>query len=210
MKNIYKEIITNDVVKQENPVPQSVREDLDAGLRFLHFMGMQTKHDLIDVNSRLFALIEELVASGLVDLRHFDERRLTLKDREEARLLAERSHVQLDETLDKYSLDELPCVDCVSRMDICKGRCCKLTFPLSFQDLDEHILQWSYSIPYQIRQNPDGFCVHRDTESGHCTVYENRPAVCRQYDCRNDKRIWVDFEAGTLASEDAIYELQEK
>jgi Fe-S-cluster containining protein len=36
--------------------------------------------------------------------------------------------------------------------------------------------------------------VHFDRESGRCLVYENRPATCRVFDCRDDKRIWTDFE----------------
>jgi hypothetical protein len=26
-------------------------------------------------------------------------------------------------------------------------------------------------------------------------VYANRPTICRTYDCRNDARIWADFDA---------------
>jgi Fe-S-cluster containining protein len=43
----------------------------------------------------------------------------------------------------------------------------------------------------------DGACTHRE---GHfCSVYDNRPAVCRTYDCRRDKRIWSDYERRILA-----------
>lgn len=156
-------------------------------------MGMQTKHDVIDVTSRLFALIEELVASGQLDLRSFDERRLRLQKREEARV-QERAYVQVADAVDKGKLEDLPQIDCESRISLCKARCCRLVFPLSFQDLDEGIVQWDYSSPYQIRRKPDGYCVHYDSGSGRCLVYANRPAACRAYDCRNDKRIWIDFE----------------
>ena len=30
--------------------------------------------------------------------------------------------------------------------------------------------------------------------SYHCQVHAYRPYVCRAYDCRNDKRIWLDFD----------------
>jgi Fe-S-cluster containining protein len=30
---------------------------------------------------------------------------------------------------------------------------------------------------------------------GACTIYERRPGACRAYDCRNDRRVWLDFEA---------------
>jgi hypothetical protein len=30
--------------------------------------------------------------------------------------------------------------------------------------------------------------------SCRCTVYDARPVPCRGFDCREDKRIWRDFE----------------
>lgn len=181
---------------------ESLREDLNSGLRHLHFMGMQTKHDIIDVSSRLFALIEELVANGKLDLRGFDERRLRLRENEEDRL-QNRAHVQVAEMIDKYKLEDLPQIDCHSRIHLCKARCCKLTFLLSFQDLDERIVQWDYSKPYQIRQQPNGYCIHNHSSNGGCCrVYENRPFTCRTYDCRNDERIWIDFEQRIVTPEE--------
>lgn len=183
-----------------NEAPNSLREDLDAGLRFLHLMGMQTKLDLVDMVSTLFALMEELVESGHLDPQSFDERRGQFLEKEESRL-KERAHVQLADPIDKYTLDNLPQIDCQSRLHLCKARCCKLSFPLSFQDLDERIVEWDYAKPYQIRQGADGYCVHHDRTNGCCSVYNHRPAVCRAYDCRQDKRIWIDFEQGIPAPE---------
>lgn len=186
----------------------SLRDDLDAGLRHLHFMSMQTKHDLVDVTSRLFALIEELVAYGQLDLQSFEGRRLRLQQKEECRL-QERAHVLVDDTVDKYELKDIPQIDCKSRLDLCKARCCRLTFPLSFQDLDESIVKWNYSNPYLIRQKDNDYCIHHDCYSRLCLVYENRPATCRTYDCRNDKRIWIDFERRIPAPEKELQELQD-
>jgi Fe-S-cluster containining protein len=188
----------SESIQEEGQTQEPLRKDLDAGLRFLHFMGMQTKQDIIDVTSRLFALIEELIASGQLDLRSFEERWLRLREKEEVRT-RQRAHVQVSDPGDKYNLTDLPQVDCGSIMHICEGRCCKLPFPLSFQDLDERVVQWDYSTPYLIRKGPDGYCVHFDRDNGHCLVYENRPAPCRTYDCREDKRIWADFEKRILA-----------
>lgn len=199
MPEIYK------ITPQTNEVaPQSqVRQDLDAGLRFLHLMSMQTKLDLADLTSTLFALLEELVESGQLNVDRFDERRSRLQEQEEARL-KERPHVQATDPVDKYALDDLPDIDCASRLHLCKARCCKLAFPLSFQDLDERIVQWDYSKPYMIRQGADGYCVHHDCHNHHCTVYEHRPATCRAYDCRNDRRIWIDFEQWIPAPEEDL------
>jgi Fe-S-cluster containining protein len=195
-------VSTKSTVKvQQGDEP--LRTDLEKGLRFLHVLGMQTKLDLSDLVSTLFALLEELVESGQLNVERFDERRLRLQEREEARL-KERPHVQLTDPVDKYALKDLPPIDCEALIPICKARCCRLTFPLSFQDLDERVVQWDYGKPYMIRQKVDGYCVHNDCESNHCTVYHHRPATCRAYDCREDKRIWLDFKNHVPAPESAI------
>jgi hypothetical protein len=62
----------SEAVVNEQHIQTSLREDLDAGLRFLHLMGMQTKLDLVDMVSTLFALLEELVESGQLN-RHLQK-----------------------------------------------------------------------------------------------------------------------------------------
>lgn len=39
----------------------------------------------------------------------------------------------------------------------------------------------------------DGRCVHQTADYA-CEIYEDRPSLCRQFDCRRDPRIWVDFK----------------
>ena len=31
-------------------------------------------------------------------------------------------------------------------------------------------------------------------ETRTCTIWQYRPVPCRGFDCRNDQRIWLDFE----------------
>lgn len=59
-------------------------------------------------------------------------------------------------------------------------------------------MQWDPGQPYMIARGEDGFCVHMDRETRGCTVYEQRPIPCRGYDCRQDRRIWLDFDAGVV------------
>lgn len=174
----------------------SAREELEQGLRFLHVLGMQSKVDLVALNTRVLALVEQLVAAGTLDLRAYEQRQQTVAEREAQRMNAE-GHVRVvvGEEEDKYALKELPDIDCAARLPLCKARCCTLSFALSFQDLDEQVVRWNYRAPYQIRQREDGYCVHNDCATKTCQVYTQRPAVCRTYDCRSDARIWKDFEA---------------
>jgi hypothetical protein len=170
-----------------------LRHDMDDGLRFLHIMGMQVKTDLFEAQSKLYALVEELVAQGKIDLMSYEERRGRIRERELGRQVT-MAFVQVGEDPDKYTASPLPDIDCASLIPICQARCCNMTFPLTPQDLDEGVLEWDYRNPYQIRHNAAGACVHKSEADHRCTVYDKRPAVCRTYDCRKDKRIWKDWE----------------
>ncbi len=179
------------------------REDLEDAARFQHQLAMQTKLDLSDTTSRLHGLIEELVAAGVVSMRKLEER--TQKTRaDERERTSKQAAVHVGPTSDKYAATDLPQIDCASLLHLCKARCCKLSFALTFQDLDEGIVKWEYRLPYIIRQRADGYCTHADAETKRCDVYAHRPIVCRQYDCRKDKRVWTDFENKVPAPDDAV------
>jgi Putative zinc- or iron-chelating domain len=173
--------------------PGTIRGDLERGLRFVHAMSMETKLTFERVDAVLRALLDTLVARGTVDPIEIASRVQETSQRSREDNLRD-THVEVDASLDKYAVTDLPDVDCASLKPLCHGRCCKLHFALSFQDLDERVVQWNYERPYRIRQRPeDGYCVHSSTERG-CTVYHHRPLTCRRYDCRKDPRIWIDFE----------------
>lgn len=175
-------------------VPDATRQELDDGLRFVHAMGQQVRQALADTNTRLLALVEQLIASGKLDAAAFARRRAHIRAREANRDDG-RPRVHLAPIADKYALEGLPSVDCAGLLHLCKARCCRPAVELSIQDLDEGLLQWDYGRPYLVRKRADGSCVHQHPEHGGCTVYEHRPAACRVYDCRDDRRIWLDFAA---------------
>jgi Fe-S-cluster containining protein len=93
---------------------------------------------------------------------------------------------------DKYSITEYPVIDCDNLKHLCKQRCCTLNFALTEQDVREGIVKWDTQKTYRILKGENRYCIH--LVDGQCEIYENRPAVCRQHDCRKDKRMWVDFE----------------
>lgn len=84
---------------------------------------------------------------------------------------------------------------CAELIPICQARCCRLRFALSTEDLDEGIVRFDYGRPYMIRQrSSDGRCVHNDPDTRFCTVHAVRPSICRTYHCKDDPRIWSDYE----------------
>jgi len=173
-------------------------DDVESGLRFLHMVSMQGRADLQENRATLYALLEELVEAGVLDLAKLESRR------EVARVLEnERGdrlwRVRIADDSDKYAPRALPDIDCRALLPLCKGRCCKMVFALSAQDLEERVVKWEYGRPYLIKQS-GGHCVHQDAAGG-CTVYEQRPLTCRTYDCRNDKRVWLDFDKRIPAPE---------
>jgi hypothetical protein len=104
-----------------------------------------------------------------------------------------RVSLELDEG-SKYEVASPP-IPCGELIPLCGARCCTLSFALSTEDLDEGVIRWDYGQPYLIRQRAtDGYCVHNEPTSHGCTVHAFRPRVCRSYDCRKDKRIWIDYE----------------
>lgn len=89
-------------------------------------------------------------------------------------------------------------VDCAARMPVCQAVCCRLKFPLSPEEVDGGTVKWDIGHPYIIRQGSDGYCSHHDPTAGGCTVYDDRPGVCRRYSCAGDTRIWADFDGMVL------------
>lgn len=169
------------------------RPEVEEGLRNLLHKLVETRLIETDLGATLKALVETLVAQGSLDPDRFERRRQKALDAAVERLHT-RPAIQIAEAVDKYAIDDLPQIDCAALLPICQARCCKLTVCLSAQDLDEKVFDWNYGKPYQIRKKEDGYCAHSEPESHRCTVYGHRPATCRTYDCRNDRRIWSDFE----------------
>ncbi|HZS38608.1 MAG TPA: YkgJ family cysteine cluster protein [Polyangia bacterium] len=177
------------------------RGELEDGLRLVFHNLIESRLVQADVAATLKALVETLVASGALPHGEYERRRQRELDSHVERL-HERPVVQLARAQDKYALEDLPKIDCASIIPICQARCCKLTVCLSAQDLDERVITWDYGKPYQIRKrDSDGYCNHSEPETRRCGVYPHRPGICRSYDCRNDKRIWADFERRILQQE---------
>jgi hypothetical protein len=135
------------------------------------------------------------VAKGIIGVEELDQRKKTVEKRLQDSFKEAGIGVRVQRTdVDKYSLEEeVVKIDCENRIRVCRAACCALAYSLSVQDISEGI-RWSLGKPFLNARGADGYCIHLERQNSRCSIYEHRPTVCRQYDCRKDRRIWLDFE----------------
>jgi Fe-S-cluster containining protein len=183
------------MMNEKQTAERSVRQETAEGLLYTHTRLSQSTHKILEASSFLYALVEVLNEKGLITIQELDERKKTVGARLAEQLKEKGLGVMLTEhEEDKYTFANEAKIDCESRLDLCHASCCRLRFALSKQDVYEGIIRWELGQPYLIAQGNDGYCTHLDRGTCHCTVRDHRPVACRGYDCRNDKRIWKDFE----------------
>ena len=194
------------------------RADFERALRYLNLSDIDLRDTLLQLAAQVVTLTDELTrrvdrvephpaapntpareATGTVEQSVGEALPETLQKLR----MADAKHVGRlwleTDAEDKYEIAS-PDIPCAELLPICKARCCTYVFALSSADLDEGVIRWDYGRPYMIRQRAsDGYCVHNTPGTHGCTVHAQRPAVCRRYDCRNDKRVWLDFEKRILA-----------
>jgi Fe-S-cluster containining protein len=194
------------------------RADFERAIRSLNMSDLHLRDGMLNIAARLVALTDELTRrlDGVEPLpaepnTPAKPTAATVEAAVEGALDATLATIHANDarTATRVSLDlgrpkyetpspEIPCSELIP---VCQARCCTLSFALSTEDLDEGVIRWDYGQPYLIRQRAsDGYCTHNDPEGHGCTVHRFRPRVCRSYDCRNDKRIWVDYEQRIPAS----------
>jgi Fe-S-cluster containining protein len=167
------------------------QRDIERGLRFAHLMMSINQHEGREGVVFARALAELLVDKGVVEQGELETMMTQVGQQLEA---LPTPKVKLARSEDKYSFEGAVIIDCSSRVYLCKAKCCTFAFYLTEQDLDEGVVRWDYGRPYWIQTGSNGYCVHCERETLRCKIHRNRPYVCRAYDCRKDKRIWLDFE----------------
>jgi Fe-S-cluster containining protein len=168
------------------------QRELERGLRFAHIMLMVGQSQGNEALAAIMALADLLVAKGVFAEEEFDQAREQAREQVAG---ISQPRVRLANMGDKYADPRTAEIDCHARIHLCHARCCSFNFYLTAQDLDEGVAKWDYGNPYWIKRGEDGYCVHCDAATRACTIHARRPHVCRLYDCRQDKRIWIDFEA---------------
>ena len=167
-------------------------QETERGLRFAHIMLMVGQSQGNETLAAIMALADLLVEKGVIGGDEFDARRTQAQEHVSGMA---QPRVRLANLGDKYTDSQTAEIDCAARIHLCQARCCSFNFYLTAQDLDEGVARWDYGNPYWIKRGEDGYCVHCEPGSRACTIHAQRPHVCRLYDCRQDTRIWLDFEA---------------
>ncbi len=178
----------------QDDVPPS-RAELQHAVRHLS-LALEDARDLVlQLAAHVVALQEHLAERGAVDPEAVTAAVPALV--EEIRLADHRSgrlRVELADGIpDKYATIS-PDIPCLDLLPLCKARCCTFYFCLSSEDLEEGVVRWDLGQPYRNARHPNGACLHLEPDSFGCQVYEHRPAPCRAFDCRGDRRIWTDYE----------------
>jgi hypothetical protein len=174
---------------------RDLRQEVADGLLYTHSRLNANTGKTLEAASFLYALIELLSERGFISIEELDERKRVVGQRLAKQFSDKGMGVMLqDPEYDKYTFHGGVKIDCENRIHLCKATCCRLPFALSKQDLREGIVRWNLGQPYLIDQGKDGSCVHLERGSCQCSIYAHRPVPCRGYDCRNDGRIWLDFE----------------
>ncbi|GEM_PF-1737441 len=176
-------------------------EQTVLGFRQCHEQVISLAQQIFAAAAQVGAVTRLLHARGLIDDAELAEYRRAEEQRLEKVFQKQHIGVRIGSTDDdKYAVtaDQIPQIDCASRYHLCHAACCALRFPLTKQDLDEGVVRWELGQPYLNRQGLDRLCVHLDRGTRRCSIYQHRPSICRTYDCRQDSRIWADFDKGII------------
>lgn len=66
----------------------------------------------------------------------------------------------------------------------CQTFCCRMVVRL---DPSERVPNTD-GLPEKscVDKTEDGYCIHFDRKTNYCAIWQNRPKVCREYDCNSD------------------------
>lgn len=163
---------------------------------FTHSALSNQAERINEIESFLYGLIDTLIAEGVIDKNAFEK---TVKNvRDETLQKQEHFHAGIAISIDNDEHQEnfVP-VNCEERLPVCNAVCCKLNFALSVAEIESGHVKWDLGQPYFIRQIKNGYCTHLKSRKAcvdGCSIYDERPGVCRKYSCAEDKRIWMDFD----------------
>ena len=96
------------------------------------------------------------------------------------------------ESIDPYAESVDPSVECST----CEAVCCRLTVVLMPEDkVPEWMMTRDDRGMETMAKSEDGWCVALDRKTFACTIYDERPGICRKYamggpSCRDERKRW--------------------
>ncbi len=185
-----------------NTNPQDTLDGLEAALRPALYAihsdfarGMQVEFEQAVI---VQCVLQILMAKGLVRKEELDQVYPTLR-----KTMAELRATQLTGPRLYQSLDDLTepvGLDCSTHYDACGAACCtSFSVVLTAQEAASGKYKWDIAFPYRLLVDEVGTCVYFDRPTLRCTIWNDRPAACRTFDCRKDNRIWDDYEGRRVA-----------
>lgn len=95
-------------------------------------------------------------------------------------------------------------VDCEAGRRLgCQTFCCRLVVRLSAEERARGVPGVGPSMGC-VPKDADGHCVHSDRETHLCRIWDDRPQVCRDYDCNNDELLQVVLRRGFTSLTDLV------
>lgn len=189
--------------KEEISISDDFRElenQVEKGNLFDHTVLTEPILRINENESFIYGLIDYLIQKDIIQP---DELKATVAsirkeiiDKKEFATLGVAIRVDGDEDKQQTAV-----VNCGERLHICQAVCCRLRFALSVEEIETGRMKWELGKPYYNRHHEHGYCHQMNPDQKCCSIYENRPSVCKKYSCANDQRIWKDFEKMELNQE---------
>ena len=173
------------------------KEELDRqstrGSLFIHDSLSRNAARSNDLQAYLQVTMNLLLEKGMITQEEIESRyeEALNKAFDEGRDLKAGIQMRVDEESAEKVFEA---VNCAERLHLCKGSCCKLDIILSAKEVESGKIRWDLGRPYMIRKKTDGYCCHNSDKKKSCSIYTDRPLSCRQYSCKDDSRIWKDFD----------------
>ena len=183
-----------DALNDDVKIVQELERQLERSGYFTHSSLSNQAERINEIESFLYGLIDTLIDDGKVEKEKLEK--VVKKVRTETVERKEHFHAGIAIRMDgeEKKKDDFVPVNCEERLPVCKGVCCKLNFALSVDEIEDGTAKWDLGQPYYIRHKTTGYCTHLDENKQCCSIYNNRPKVCKKYSCAADTRIWKDFE----------------
>ncbi len=188
-----------NMTEKQNSKGDLLKKDVVRGLIYTHNRVNKNTSEVHQANATIQALIELLVEREILNKEELANRRSEKSEELRKAYVQKGMTVAMQEFRNsKYEFKGDTEIDCHNHIHLCKAACCKLPLALSKEDVQENIVKWDLGHPYMINHGKDGYCTHMKRANYHCTIYEHRSIPCRGYDCRKDKRVWLEFEEKIL------------